>query len=174
MDAPMRAPVPNDGSGVRRPRGRAGVGRSAAASAAEERLLAAGVTLRPRLSPSPSPSPSLPPSPLLPADPPAGVVPLALSGSPAGSAVGAIAAVDPSALVQADRNDKEVNRLLMDIINIGEGHGIRFPREFALLLKQFLYFDRYVQALAPELDMFGDARVDMFGALEELPPGLLH
>ena len=82
--------------------------------------------------------------------------------------------VDPSSLVQGDRNDKEVNRLLMDIINIGEGHGIRFPREFALLLKQFLYFDRYVQALAPELDMFGDARVDMFGALEELPPGLLH
>lgn len=77
--------------------------------------------------------------------------------------------VDPSSLVQADRNDREVNRLLMDLVRIGEDHGIRFPREFALLLKQFLYFDRYVQALAPELDLFNDQRVDMFGALEQIP-----
>lgn len=71
--------------------------------------------------------------------------------------------------MQADRNDREVNRLLMDLVRIGEDHGIRFPREFALLLKQFLYFDRYVQALAPELDLFNDQRVDMFGALEQIP-----
>ena len=82
--------------------------------------------------------------------------------------------VDPSSLVQADRNDREVNGLLTAIIRIGEDHGIRFPREFALLLKQFLYFDRYIQALAPELDMFGDSRVDIFGGLEDMPPGLLH
>ena len=84
--------------------------------------------------------------------------------------------VDPSSLVQGDRNDREVNRLLLDLIRIGEEHGIRFPREFALLLKQFLYFDRYVQALAPELDLFSDARVDVWGGLDdlELPKGLLH
>ena len=87
---------------------------------------------------------------------------------------GALGQVDPSALVQADRNDKEVNRLLMDLVKIGEGHGIRFPREFALLLKQFLYFDRYVQVLAPEMDMFSDNRVDMFGAIDDMPGGLLH
>ncbi|MDX1804833.1 MAG: AarF/UbiB family protein [Alcanivorax sp.] len=88
---------------------------------------------------------------------------------------GAISNVDPTALIQADRNDREVNQLLMDLVKIGEGHGIRFPREFALLLKQFLYFDRYVQALAPEMDMFSDSRVDMFGGLDDnLPDGLLH
>ena len=87
---------------------------------------------------------------------------------------GALGQVDPSALIQADRNDKEVNRLLMDLVKIGEGHGIRFPREFALLLKQFLYFDRYVQVLAPEMDMFSDNRLDMFGGMDELPGGLLH
>jgi len=76
--------------------------------------------------------------------------------------------VDPSSLLEGDRNDKEVNRLIMDLINIGESHGIRFPREFALLLKQFLYFDRYVQALAPEMDMFSDDRVDMWGAMDEM------
>ena len=84
--------------------------------------------------------------------------------------------VDPTTLIQGDRNDREVNRLLFDLINIGEKHGIRFPREFALLLKQFLYFDRYVQALAPELDVFGDGRVDIWSGLDEgdLPKGLLH
>jgi len=87
---------------------------------------------------------------------------------------GSLGQVDPSSLVQADRNDKEVNRLLMDIVKIGESHGIRFPREFALLLKQFLYFDRYVQVLAPEMDMFSDNRVDMFGAVDEMPGGFLH
>ena len=88
---------------------------------------------------------------------------------------GAFSNVDPSALIQADRNDKEVNRLLMDLVKIGENHGIRFPREFALLLKQFLYFDRYVQALAPDMDMFSDQRVDFFGAMDDLDPeDLLH
>jgi predicted unusual protein kinase regulating ubiquinone biosynthesis (AarF/ABC1/UbiB family) len=82
---------------------------------------------------------------------------------------GRLTDVDASALVQADRNSQEVNQLLGDLVRIGEGHGIRFPREFALLLKQFLYFDRYVQILAPELDMFSDDRVDMFGALERRP-----
>lgn len=84
--------------------------------------------------------------------------------------------VDPTSLIQGDRNDREVNRLLFDLINIGEQHGIRFPREFALLLKQFLYFDRYVQALAPELDVFGDSRVDIWSSMDEmdLPNGFLH
>ena len=87
---------------------------------------------------------------------------------------GVLGQVDPSALVQADRNDKEVNRLLMDLVKIGEGHGIRFPREFALLLKQFLYFDRYVQVLAPEMDMFSDNRVDIFAGLDDNGGGMLH
>lgn len=81
--------------------------------------------------------------------------------------------VDAGVLAQADRNNREVNQLLAELVRIGESHGIRFPREFALLLKQFLYFDRYVQALAPELDLFHDQRVDLLGAAEvfvEAPP----
>lgn len=89
---------------------------------------------------------------------------------------GRLVNVDPGSLIQGDRNDKEVNRLLMDLVKIGEGHGIRFPREFALLLKQFLYFDRYIQVLAPEMELFGDNRLDMFAELDELQPpkGWLH
>lgn len=75
--------------------------------------------------------------------------------------------IDPESVLLADRNDAEINRLLTDIIEIGENHGIRFPRSFALLVKQFLYFDRYVQILAPEMNIFDDER------LELMPEGFL-
>lgn len=76
--------------------------------------------------------------------------------------------LDPAAVLEGGRNDREVNKVLMDLVRIGEQHGIRFPREFALLLKQFLYFDRYIQVLAPEMDLFGDARLDVWGTLDRL------
>jgi len=58
-------------------------------------------------------------------------------------------------------SEDEINNILMDMVRIGENNGLHFPREFALLLKQFLYFDRYVHVLAPELDMFVDERLNM-------------
>ena len=60
-----------------------------------------------------------------------------------------------------DRSEDDVNELLMELVRIGESHGLHFPREFALLIKQFLYFDRYVHILAPGMDMFLDERLDM-------------
>ncbi|CAN0573689.1 unnamed protein product [Ectocarpus sp. 12 AP-2014] len=62
---------------------------------------------------------------------------------------------------EADQADDDVNNILMDMVKIGESHGLHFPREFALLLKQFLYFDRYVHILAPEMDVFMDERLNM-------------
>jgi predicted unusual protein kinase regulating ubiquinone biosynthesis (AarF/ABC1/UbiB family) len=47
----------------------------------------------------------------------------------------------------------------MDLVAVGRRHGIRFPREFTLLVKQFLYFDRYIRMLAPDLALFGDPRL---------------
>ncbi len=61
----------------------------------------------------------------------------------------------------ADQAEDDVNNILMDMVKIGESHGLHFPREFALLLKQFLYFDRYVHILAPEMDVFMDERLNM-------------
>jgi len=60
-----------------------------------------------------------------------------------------------------NENEDEINHILMDMVRLGESHGIHFPREFALLMKQFLYFDRYVHILAPEMDMFVDDRLNM-------------
>ena len=62
---------------------------------------------------------------------------------------------------QGDDTEDEVNNILMEVVRIGEAHGLHFPREFALLLKQFLYFDRYVHILAPEMDVFMDDRLTM-------------
>ena len=52
-----------------------------------------------------------------------------------------------------------VNQLIMEIAELGKAHGIRFPPSFTLLLKQFLYFDRYIQQLLPGMDPFSDSRV---------------
>jgi predicted unusual protein kinase regulating ubiquinone biosynthesis (AarF/ABC1/UbiB family) len=59
--------------------------------------------------------------------------------------------------------DEDLNRALMDLVAVGRRHGIRFPREFTLLVKQFLYFDRYIRMLAPDLALFGDSRVNALG-----------
>lgn len=54
----------------------------------------------------------------------------------------------------ADRTDlSEPEQSLLEIVRIAEVHGIRFPREFTLLLKQFLYFDSYGDIF---FDMAGD------------------
>jgi aarF domain-containing kinase len=56
-----------------------------------------------------------------------------------------------------------INPAVNDIINtlgeVARNHGIRFPRSFTLLLKQFLYFDRYIQILDPDANLFDDERI---------------
>lgn len=68
--------------------------------------------------------------------------------------------VEPEQLLQADVGS-EVNQLLLELADLGKAYGIRFPRSFTLLLKQFLYFDRYVQMLVPDMDLFNDGRIDL-------------
>jgi len=63
--------------------------------------------------------------------------------------------------VDVNVEEEDINNILMDLVKLGEQHGLHFPREFALLLKQFLYFDRYIHVLAPEMDMFMDERLNM-------------
>lgn len=58
---------------------------------------------------------------------------------------------------------KQADQMMMQIVELGKQHGLRFPREFALLLKQLLYFDRYIELLSPGLDLFGDDRLDLAG-----------
>lgn len=73
---------------------------------------------------------------------------------------------------QVDETDSDdINDMLMSIVSVGKRHGIKFPREFALLMKQFLYFDRYLDVLDIDADLFdmNDAGEDdsWFGGLVE-------
>lgn len=86
---------------------------------------------------------------------------------------GAATQVDPEQVINALANDNEINKLMLDIVAVGERHGIRFPRAFALLLKQILYFDRYIRILAPDMNLFDDDRIE-FLALTEDKPRQLH
>ncbi|GMH05005.1 hypothetical protein Nepgr_006845 [Nepenthes gracilis] len=56
-------------------------------------------------------------------------------------------------------DERQMNALFLDVVRVSESYGLRFPREFALLLKQLLYFDRYTRLLAPNLNMLQDQRI---------------
>lgn len=57
--------------------------------------------------------------------------------------------------------DLNLQATMIDMVEIAKTHGIRFPRDFALLTKQLLYFDRFMLALAPQMDMFNQTRTDL-------------
>ena len=41
--------------------------------------------------------------------------------------------------------------MLPGVQRVATRHRMQMPREFVLILKQFLYFDRYAKLLAPDL-----------------------
>ena len=54
-----------------------------------------------------------------------------------------------------------VNDVINTLAEVARNHGICFPRSFTLLLKQFLYFDRYIQILDPDANLFDDERINL-------------
>merc|ERR1711865_933294 len=64
-------------------------------------------------------------------------------------------------------DESEITNLLLEIVELTEDNGLKLPREFGLLVKQSLYFDRYLKILAPEIDVMNDARVSGIGGEEE-------
>ena len=75
---------------------------------------------------------------------------------------------DPQELLTS--NPADINDIMMDMVGVGERHGIRFPRDFALLFKQMLYFDRFMRILAPYTDIYADQRLQM---VQSIDPNLL-
>jgi aarF domain-containing kinase len=61
-----------------------------------------------------------------------------------------------SPLLSRALSEIEYGRVLPDIIANSRKHGIMMPREFILILKQLLYFDRYAKLAAPQLNVFND------------------
>lgn len=73
---------------------------------------------------------------------------------------------EPTELLQPEKmlgDAEELNKMMLDMVQIGERHGIHFPRDFTLLIKQFLYFDRFMQEISPDMNMFNDANVHLLG-----------
>lgn len=61
--------------------------------------------------------------------------------------------IEPDKLL-AHNGLSNIDDAMSNLGEIAKRYGIRFPRAFTLLLKQFLYFDRYIELLAPGMDMF--------------------
>lgn len=55
--------------------------------------------------------------------------------------------------------DIKYGDLLPEIMRVSVKHRVRLPREFVLVTKQMLYFDRYAKLLAPRLNIFSDPRL---------------
>ncbi|MDZ4726826.1 MAG: AarF/UbiB family protein [Leptospira sp.] len=55
-------------------------------------------------------------------------------------------------------DESKINHMMYDLKDIAEKSGLKIPREFALLMKQMLYFDRYVKTMAPEINLFRDTQ----------------
>ncbi|EMY13374.1 ABC1 family protein [Leptospira weilii str. Ecochallenge] len=53
-------------------------------------------------------------------------------------------------------DDKKLNTILFEFREISLRNGLKIPKEFGLLIKQILYFDRYVKTMAPEIDLIRD------------------
>lgn len=69
---------------------------------------------------------------------------------------------DPAAIAaNVVVDERQMNALFLDVVRVSESYGLKFPREFALLLKQLLYFDRYTRLLAPNLNMLQDQRISI-------------
>ena len=54
---------------------------------------------------------------------------------------------------KSELDEQQINKMMMDLVNISQSNGLKIPREFALLFKQLLYFDRYIQILAPDMNI---------------------
>ena len=63
-------------------------------------------------------------------------------------------------------DESEITDLLLELVEVTENNGLKLPREFGLLVKQSLYFDRYLKILAPTVDVINDDRV-MIGGVEQ-------
>ena len=81
---------------------------------------------------------------------------------------GGVMLADPQQVLNS--NPADLNDIMLDMVAVGERHGIRFPRDFALLFKQMLYFDRFMRVLAPYTDIYADQRLQM---VQTLDPNIL-
>lgn len=65
-----------------------------------------------------------------------------------------------------------LNLLMLELVEIGKRYGVHFPRDFTLLTKQLLYFDRFMVTLAPDMELFEGERLKL--VKEQKAPKVLN
>ncbi len=66
-----------------------------------------------------------------------------------------------SPLLKLSFGDVNYAEMLPQIQRVASKHRMKLPKEFVLITKQLLYFDRYAKLLAPKLNLFTDPRLIM-------------
>ncbi|CAK9074367.1 unnamed protein product [Durusdinium trenchii] len=92
------------------------------------------------------------------------------------SVLGRIAGLEPEVVLRGKGDGRvvaevaldndQVTELLLEVVRVADSNGLKLPREFALLVKQALYFDRYTKLLAPDLDPLRDERVSLGNVID--------
>ena len=80
------------------------------------------------------------------------------------------AMADGSAAGFISVDEQEVTNILLDIVKVTDDNGLKLPREFGLLVKQSLYFDRYLKILAPGMDVMTDQRLSGIATMNDVKP----
>jgi predicted unusual protein kinase regulating ubiquinone biosynthesis (AarF/ABC1/UbiB family) len=62
-------------------------------------------------------------------------------------------------LLESTAESMKFADMLPALIRASEKHRLKLPRDFVLVTKQMLYFDRYAKKLAPRLNVFKDPRL---------------
>jgi aarF domain-containing kinase len=74
------------------------------------------------------------------------------------------AMADGSVAGSVSVSEQEVTNVVLAIVKVTEDNRLKLPREFGLLVKQSLYFDRYLKILAPGLDVMTSERLEGINA----------
>lgn len=90
-----------------------------------------------------------------------------IGGMQADVAVGV--AAEGTTMGSLNIDESEITNILLELVDVTEDNGLKLPREFGLLVKQSLYFDRYIKILAPNVDVMSDSRVALGGRTLVVP-----
>jgi aarF domain-containing kinase len=72
-----------------------------------------------------------------------------------------------SPLLRLSFGEVNYSEMLPGIQRTATRHRVKMPKEFILITKQLLYFDRYAKALAPKLNVFTDPRL-VLGMMQDI------
>jgi aarF domain-containing kinase len=89
------------------------------------------------------------------------------SGSVDLGALGKELAVAYEPILAGNTSPAKYADIIPMIMRTGVKHGMRMPRDFVLVVKQMIYFDRYARLLAPDLNVFRDPRI-VSGLMEDV------